>query len=59
MGWRQPATANKYVGGYYVEYENGYMTVACGGGRSGEDYANMYVLDNEGNLLETYEQCVY
>ncbi len=59
MGWMQPTTDNRYVGGYYVEYENGYRTVTKGGGKSGEDYVNMFILDEKGDKIEEYEQCVY
>lgn len=59
FGWMQPTTDNNYVGGYLMEYENGYKTVTKGGGCQGDDYTTMYVLDPNNTVLEKYEQDVF
>lgn len=59
FGWIQPCTENNYVGGYATYFENGYKTVVRGGGRSGEDYTEFFILDKDNVIIESYEQCVY
>ena len=55
MGWIEPTSDNNYVGGYYIQYENGYKTITRGGCRSGYDYTAMNILNEKGEVVEKHE----
>ena len=41
----------QYVVGFVINYQNGYFTVSGGGGCSGMDISNLWLIDSSGNIL--------
>lgn len=41
----------KYIRGFLIVYDNGYMSISGGGGASGADVSYFYLLDEKGNII--------
>lgn len=55
MGWMSLEYPD-FIGGYYIEYENGYKTVTHGGGFGGRVIVTMKILNEKGEVLEFFEE---
>lgn len=45
-----------YIRGFVIHFTNGYIMVSDGGGSSGDDIVDVYLIDETGKILTNYEE---